>query len=93
MVIDFVTGEPFVLNGPTLERLFSCPTNPGFVNNGLLRTMALSLGVDNGPSVATSFKTRHGPGLAGKYACMPISPHDYNRAGKYARMHIGMQGN
>jgi hypothetical protein len=42
-MIDFVTGKPFSLDISMLARLFDCPTNPGFLNDRVLRAMATGL--------------------------------------------------
>ena len=59
-MIDFVTGKPFALDMSMLTRLFDCPTNPGFLNDRVLRAMANGLKlVTDGERVRSTPVLRH----------------------------------
>ena len=60
-MIDFVTGKPFSLDISMLARLFDCPTNPGFLNDRVLRAMATGLKlVTNGERVTCALAQEQG---------------------------------
>ena len=59
-MIDFVTGKPFALDMSMPTPLFNCPTNPGFLNDRVLRAIANGLKlVTDGECVLSTPVLRH----------------------------------